>query len=249
MYPWCLYPLCMYPWCRYPWYMYPGCFYPCVYDACMYDANIFDPWSWYMCVWCMTYLWCMYLWASILDPESSIHDAYTYIFDPDACVYDAGMYDAYRDLRHFCKTCQHLLTFICICICRIVVNFRVLSRIFFAFSDNPSAENSKLSVNSGNHGILLLECMYGFHYWHAKCIWSTFHKRALSSLCPLKSSLIPFLKSSSYSYDPHMILVASLCVPVLNTLYNVHVYSMYNLHCIFFVTIDTYWINGKQGLS
>ena len=41
----------------------------------------------------------------------------------------------------------------------IIVSFQGLRLIVFAFSDNPSAENSKLSAESGRPGLVLLECM------------------------------------------------------------------------------------------
>ena len=121
MYVWCMYICIMYPYDdMHLWflildldaYMHVSTMH--IYlifdpDACVYDAYIFDPWPCCILLWCLC-VWCIYLWSltlimmdisMILDPwpgciYASIHDAYIYMtLNPDACMYDAVMNDAY----------------------------------------------------------------------------------------------------------------------------------------------------------
>ena len=80
-------------------------------DANLYDAFIFDPWPLCMYVWCIcvwfiiiyiydpwAWLWWIYLWFLTLDPDACMQVSMMHIYmilDPDVCVYDAGMNDAY----------------------------------------------------------------------------------------------------------------------------------------------------------
>ena len=63
-----------------------------------------------------------------------------------------------------CKTCLHTLVFEDAS-SPLVLTYCIAELIFFAFSDNLSAENSKLSADSGLQRIQLLECMV-FRWWY-----------------------------------------------------------------------------------
>ena len=76
-------------------YLWPWCVYAFIHDACIHD-----PWSWCMFAWCK-YEWCIYPWSLTLMHVYMMH--ITMNLDPDACVYGAGMNDAYiHDLWPWC---------------------------------------------------------------------------------------------------------------------------------------------------